>query len=223
MVRVAGREENLLFMVLERQNLRNLYMKISVAVPYHNTPMTGAFLARLCVSYQEQDYKEKELILTNKGNMGENHNQAIEESTGDIIKMLQMDDYLLPGALEKTAQAFLENPDKSWLITANLHFDGEKESYPHMPEWNHQIFTGRNTLGSVSTLSIRKDTLLFNPDLKWLIDTDLYWRLYQNYGPPILLLEPTVVVSWHQGQQTNLLSNEEKQKEIELCIKKYGK
>lgn len=198
-------------------------MKISVATPYHNSPMTGAFLARLCVSYHEQLYPDKELILTNKGNMGENHNQAIEESTGDIIKMLQMDDYLFsPLALTKTVEAFQQNPDKSWLITANLHFDGERERYPHHPEWNDQIYSGSNTLGSVSTLAIRKDTLLFNPDLRWLVDTDLYWRLYQNYGPPILLMEPTVVISWHQGQQTNLLTDEEKQKEIEYCIKKYA-
>lgn len=198
-------------------------MKISVAVPYHNTPMTGAFLARLCVSYQEQTYTDKELILTNKGTMGENHNQAIEESTGDIVKLLQMDDYLLPSALTGTIKAFEDNPDKSWLITANLHFDGELTSYPHYPEWNDKIYTGRNTLGSVSTLAIRKDTLLFNDELQWMIDVDLYWRLYQNYGPPILLLEPTVVVSWHPGQQTNLLTEEEKQKEYQIMINKYGK
>lgn len=197
-------------------------MKISCAVPYHNTSMTGAFLARLCVSYHEQNYEDKELILTNKGTMGENHNQAIQESTGDIIKLLQMDDYLLPGALEKTVKAFEENPGKSWLISANLHFDGEKEGYPHLPEWNDKIFTGRNTLGSVSTLAIRKDTLLFNDELNWLIDVDMYQRLYYNYGPPIFLQEPTIVVSWHPNQQTNLLTKEEKQKEYELMMKKYA-
>lgn len=201
----------------------NTNMKISVAVPYHNTLTTGAFLARLCISYHDQNYANKELILTNKGTMGENHNAAIEESTGDIIKLLQMDDYLLPDALEKTVRAFEENPDKSWLITANLHFDGEKVGYPHLPEWNDQIFTGRNTLGSVSTLSIKRDTLLFNPHLKWMIDVDMYKRLYDNYGPPILLLEPTVVVSWHQGQQTNLLTDEEKHKEYLIMMERYGK
>lgn len=199
-------------------------MRISCAVPYHNTPMTGAFLARLCASYHEQTYENKELVLTNKGSMGENHNQAILESTGDIVKLLQMDDYFAnPEALTKTVEAFQQNPDKSWLITANRHFDGEKEGYPHYPEWNDQIYTGRNTLGSVSTLAIRKDTLLFDPDLRWLIDVDMYQRLYDNYGPPILLPDETVVVSWHEGQQTNLLSEEEKQKEYQYMMKRYAK
>ncbi len=195
---------------------------ITIGIPYHNTSRTAFFLQRLMKSIDQQTYKDYEIVLAGDGDMGENHNAVITRAKGDIIKMMQMDDYFAHfDALQNIVNDFTD--DTNWLISANLHDDGTVVGYPHIPEWNDKIYTGRNTLGSVSTLTLRKDTLLFNDELRWMIDVDMYWRLFQNYGLPKLCMDPGVVVQWHEGQQTNLLTEEEKEKEYQLMMQKYGK
>lgn len=197
---------------------------ISLCVPYHKTSKTAFFLARLLTSIQEQTYTDYEIILTAKGLMAENHNAAIREAKGDIIKILDMDDYLAhPDALKNMVQEFEREPEKQWLISANNHFDGERTGYPHFPEWNHQIFTGRNTLGSLSTLAMKRTDLLFDEELHWVVDVDFYWRMYQKYGQPILSKDIDVTVSWHPEQTTNLLSEEVKNREHQIMQERYGK
>ena len=199
--------------------------KISLAIPYHQTTKTAFFLSRLLKSIDEQTFKEYEVVLTNEEGMAHNHNAAILKSKGEIIKMIQMDDYFAyPDALKDTVKAFELNDDKKWLISPSLHVQEERVGGLHEPEWTMDIYTGNNKLGSISTLAFRKkNQLLFEEPLTWCVDVELYYRMYLLYGMPMILNKPTVVIDIRNDRLTNSLSEELKANEVEYLKKKYGK
>lgn len=199
-------------------------MKISLCIPIHDTPNTAFFLSRLLNSIHEQSYKDYEIVITKEGPFARNHNAAIMKAKGEIIQMLQMDDYLAhPEALHNIAVLFESNPDKQWQISACLHdYNGQIGNY-HEPKWTDDIYTGNNRLGSVSTLAMRRETaLLFEEPLSWLVDCHLYWRLYLKYGLPILSTVANVVISTRDDRLTNVLPNSLKMQEYEYMMKLYG-
>lgn len=196
---------------------------ISLCIPYHDTPNTALYLSRLLLSIGEQTYKDYEIVLTKEGPFAKNHNAAILKSKGDIVQMLQMDDYLAhPDALQNIVDGF--NSGKEWQITACLHNINGELGYPHLPEWTEDIYTGNNRLGSVSTLSFRRDkALLFEEPLTWVVDCDLYYRLYKEYGLPNILESQNVVITERPDRLSNTLSQELKADEVKYLIKKHGK
>ncbi len=198
-------------------------MKISICIPYHDSPNTAFYLSRLLNSIHEQTYKNFEIVLTAEGKFAENHNASIKKSTGDIIKMMQMDDYFChPNSLQKIVDAF--TPETQWMSVGCMHNDGKQVSYPHYPTWSDDIYTGNNTLGSVSTLVMRKDSaLLFEEPLTWVVDCDLYYRLFLKYGKPALLNDLNVVIQLREDSETNTIPDEIKSAEIKYLTQKYGK
>lgn len=197
--------------------------KISLAIPYHDSPKTAFYLSRLLNSLADQSFKDYEIVLTKEGAFAENHNAAIKKSKGEIVKLMQMDDYFHHElSLQKIVDAF--TPETQWLISGCMHTDGTKLFYPHFPEWSDDIYTGNNTLGSVSTLAMRKDkALLFEEPLSWVVDCDLYYRLYLQYGKPALLKDFNVVIAIREDSLSNTITDEAKHKEVAYLIKKYGK
>lgn len=195
--------------------------KISIAIPYHDTPHTAFFLSRLLTSIHQQKYLDYEIILTRGHQMARNHNTAIARAKGDIIQMMQMDDYFAHSdALKNIADSFKEN---AWSITACLHDKDGKVGWPHQPEWTDDIWTGNNRLGSISTLSMRREgALLFEEPLQWLVDVDLYYRLYLKYGLPTLIKTENVIVDVRTDRLTHTIPSQLKQEEVEYLRKKYS-
>lgn len=201
--------------------LKNTIMKLSICIPIHQTKDTARFLARMMKSISEQTFTDFEIVITQEGEFARNHNAAIMKARGDIVQILQMDDYLAyPDALNEIVWTFDHMPEGEWLISASKHTDGSV----HIPKWTYDIWTGNNRLGSVSTLAMRKESaLLFEEPLTWLVDCDLYYRLYLKYGQPILLMEPSVVIDTRTDRLSHTLSDELKANEVEYLRKKYGK
>jgi len=111
-------------------------MKVSVIMPVYNISRHN-FLNDAVVSFLKQDYKDKELIIINDGStdnteemirnvkdkhircinleynggQGNAQNIGIAESTGELITLLDDDDYLEPGSLSCRADCFKENVD----------------------------------------------------------------------------------------------------------------
>lgn len=197
---------------------------VSIAIPYHQSARTSFFLARLLASIHDQTFKDYEICLTAEGPFARNHNAAIQKSRGKIIKLMQMDDYFsYADSLEKIVVSF-EEGEADWQITACLHDINGQVGAPHQPYWTDDIFTGNNRLGSVSTLAMRRDAaLLFEEPLTWLVDCDLYYRLFLKYGPPQLLTSENVVIDTRTDRLTSTLSEELKAKEVEYLIRKYAK
>lgn len=197
--------------------------KISLAIPYHDTPNTASFLSRLLKSIDEQTFKDYEIVFTNEEGMAHNHNAAILKSKGEIVQMMQMDDYFAsPRSLENIVNGFRDGG--AWQITSCLHDNGSEVGWPHEATWTDDVFTGNNRLGSISTLSFKRDnTLLFEEPLTWLLDVDLYYRLYLKYGLPHLLLTPNVVIQERPDRLSNTLSDELKASEVQYLMKKYAR
>lgn len=186
---------------------------ISICIPTHNMKNKDFFLKRLLDSIRMQSYQDYEIVITENGLMAENTNSAIKKAKGDLIKIMYMDDYFShKHALKRIVDAFKGN----WLINAC-------DTNPN-PHWVDDIETGNNKLGSPSCLTMKNGlNIYFDERMSWLLDCDLYRRLYDQYGPPTILPDICVNIGVHDGQMTNLLTNEEKLSEHYLIKEKYEK
>ncbi len=191
--------------------------KLSIAVPYHDTPYTDIFLARLLHSLAKQTFRDFELVFSHNGKgMAANTNNAIKQAKGEIIKIMYMDDFFnLPSALEIIVEQF-NNPKTYWCMAGATNNE--------LPKWTDDLEKGNNKLGSPSALAFRnKSPLLFDETMTWLLDCDLYKRIEKKHGLPVIIGGPHIGIGIHPGQMTNILTDEEKLKEHEYLIKKYAK
>ena len=191
-------------------------MRISICIPYHNIPETAFFLERLLKSIDQQTYKDYEIILTNQGKMAENTNAAIRAAKGEIVKIMYMDDYFAhPGALQNLSDAFTGG----WLVTGCTN---DADWGNHYAEWDDQIHLV-NTIGSPSVLAFEnKDPIFFDEKLSWMLDADLYRRLYERYGLPTISDTIDTVIGRGPHQMTEKLTPTEKQSEVEYVTNKYA-
>ena len=179
------------------------------------------FISRLIHSLETQTFTDFDVKFTDEeGTMAMNTNAAIRRCKGQIVKVLYMDDYLTsPDSLQKMVDAF----NGGWLVTGCVHDDGTTIGNPHIPSYNDQIHTGANTIGSPSVLMFANDQpLLFDERMNWLLDCDLYKRLYARYGPPTIVPEPLVTIGIGPHQTTYKLSDEQKEQEVFYSIAKHS-
>lgn len=191
---------------------------ISICVPIHDMKDGDKFLWRLVNSLTEQTFKDWELIITKDGKMAENTNAGIKRARGELVKIIYLDDYfahenVLKNIVEKMDEYFKQD----WLISgANTNPE---------PWWTDDIETGNNKLGSPSALTFRnhfEDNLLFDETMSWLLDCDLYKRLRERYGNPILIHGVEISIGTGDHQMTNILTDEQKLAEHEYMKQKYG-
>ena len=197
-------------------------MKISVVIPIHWMKDWSFFLIRCLKSIEQQTFTDYEIIITKSGAMAENTNSAIKRATGDIIKILYMDDYLAhPDSLKNIA----ENFKGGWLATGCVHDFGDgilKD--PHLARYEGVIPSSKivNSIGSPSVVAIEnKDPLLFDESMTWVLDIDYYNRLLKRYGPPTILDSYDVVMGCGDHQITNIISEQEKKAEEKYLLQKY--
>jgi glycosyltransferase involved in cell wall biosynthesis len=222
-------------------------MRISIAIPTHEMGGKGPeFLVRSLNALREQTFKDFEVVITDNslddnirqvlqlGNpyepskwgfpisysknprkgMAPNTNEAIKNCTGDIIKILYLDDCLAhPNALRLIDEAF--TPEVKWVITACSTNDN--------PHYTGDIHQGNNKLGSPSVLAFRNSMspLYFDENMTWLLDCDLYKRMYKEYGEPKILRDINVNIGIGDHQMTNILTPTEKKSEEDYMFKKY--
>lgn len=197
--------------------------KVSVVIPIHPMQNGEYFLWRSVQALMAQTFKDFELVITQEGTMPENTNAGIRKARGELIKVLYLDDYLAhPNALQTIVDNFL--PEDMWLVTGCLHQGpGEKPHSAHYPQYREDIHTGHNTIGSPSVLVLRNEApLLFDEQLSWLLDCDLYKRLYQAHGAPHILNDLSVVIGTGPHQTTHALSDERKRWEFNYLANKYA-
>lgn len=183
--------------------------KISVCIPTHDMTNGEYFLKRLKHSLFEQTYQDFEVIITKEGAMAENTNAAIKQAKGDIIKILYMDDYLWS---KDALRHLVDNFTGGWYASGCVHTtDGQYFERPHFPSWSTEVPTGVNTIGSPSVIAFANDNpLLFDENLSWLLDVELYGRLYERYGEPYIQDTLDVAMGIGPHQMTNILTDEQK-------------
>lgn len=185
--------------------------KISIALPTHDMKNGEFFLKRLQDSLDKQTFRDFEVVITKDGRMAENTNSAIKKCTGEIIKILYMDDYLInPNALQNLADNF----NGGWYASGCIQDDGTQLMNEHMPSWSNDMKQGANTIGSPSVIAFENnDPLLFDENLSWLLDCELYDRLHKRYGEPTYQNTVDVAIGVGDHQMTNILTGEEKRAE----------
>lgn len=189
--------------------------KISVVIPIHDMQGGAEFLWRSINRLTEQTFKDWELVITKDGKMAENTNSGIKRARGELIKILYLDDYLAsPHSLQKIVDEFTDDVD--WMITG---VDTNPEPY-----WTDDIETGNNKLGSPSALTFRNFSPfnpLFDESLSWLLDCDLYKRMYKTFGPPKIVPVVNVIMGVGEHQMTHILTDEQKLSEHQYLTNKY--
>ena len=191
-----------------------MHPKVSIVIPIHDMKNGAFFLWRVVNSIMEQTFKEYEIVITKEGSMPVNTNAGIKRARGELIKILYLDDYF---ATENALQMIVDNftDDINWMITGC--------STNPQPYWTDDIETGNNKLGSPSCLTVRKwkEMPLFDERMSWLLDCDLYKRLYKSSGKPKIMSGMHINIGQHDGQMTHILTDEEKLAEHKLMQEKY--
>jgi hypothetical protein len=94
---------------------------------------------------------------------------------------------------------------------------------PYHPRWNDRIWTGNNTMGCPSGMTIKnKNLIFFNEQLNWLMDVDYYKRMFDLHGEPEILDEITVVNRTWGNRLTDTLPQGLKDKELDMLILEYA-
>ena len=179
-------------------------IKLSIVIPIHDMKGGADFLWASINALMDQSFQDFEIVITKAGKMAENTNAGIKRARGELIKVLYLDDRLAyKDALKDIVEAM---EGKEWLITGcSTNFS---------PHYTDNIETGNNKLGSPSCLTMRNNKpLLFDEKMSWLLDCDLYKRMYEKYGAPVILEGEHVVMGIGNHQMTNILTDEEKKGE----------
>jgi hypothetical protein len=204
---------------LDRQTLQD----IEVVVSDHSE---NDDLRMLCQK-RRQPYRLRYVRYDIKrGNSTANTNNAVRHATGDVIKILHQDDFLFADdALERIVAALRAMPDRSWGGVGCIHVnETETEFYgPHVPRMDPAILQGYNGIGAPSVMFVRrKDFLEFDEELIWVGDCELYYRMTQALGEPILLDDLLVAVrQWPRQVTHTIVSEERKACEIRYATEKH--
>jgi len=174
---------------------------------------------KVCKSFEDRldiKYFRNSKVLGASANL----NKAISLSKGELVKVLFMDDFLFH---RNALKSIHENFTGKWMVTACEHsHDGVTFNRPFYPKYNDDIHMGYNTISSPSVLTIkRKDCLLFDESLAWLMDCDYYKRCYKEFGLPTVLNEINAVNRISPYQTTSNLSMERKSAEVGIMKQKY--
>lgn len=195
------------------------YKDIQVVISDHSL---NNDIKRLC------DYWMKKLNIKyikneiNRGSSSSNINNAIENSDGDLIKILFQDDFLFD---EYSINDIVYSFNGDWLVTPCLHTnDGVSFYNPITPYWNDNIHLGINTISSPSVITISKNIKeRFDDDLIWLMDCDFYKKLHIKYDIPIFTKKINVVNRLWGNRLSDTIPEETKNKELEIMKLRYGK
>ncbi len=200
------------FNILKKQTYQNFEVIIS-------DNSEDDVVKNLC---QDPEYKSLNIKYSRNPRKGlsANTNESIKKATGDLIKILYMDDYF---ANENSLEQIVKNFTGFWLVTGCGHDDGNsKITNEQYPIYSRKISRGKNTIGSPSVLTIKnEDLIFFDENLSWVLDCDYYSRLYEKYGNPTILNEINVIIGTGQHQTTFHLKFSKKLKEILILLTRY--
>ena len=233
-------------------------MKMSIAIPTYEYNGRGVrYLSDLFRSIKSQTLKDVEIVVSDqskdgkimefcldnifdlnvryiknskgRGNAALNTNNAMEYCTGEVVKLIYMDDFFYSDdALQLTYDTLIKS-DKMWLVCGTNHTrdDGQTFDTPLVPRWNDRMLKarGNNTMSGTSVISYRNKNMRvrWDPKTFGLLDIDFYHSLRGEYGDGVYL--SNILVTQRVNNVDNIIStrtSEEIEKEFEYCRNKHG-
>jgi len=221
---------------------------ISICIPCYEMGGKGVLLLRRALdSIRNQTYKDIEVVISDhslndeikklceeysgefniiylknlkdRGNFSSNLNNSIRYASGQIIKLLMQDDYLMDQKSLESVNSIFSDPAINWAACGCYSGWSSSDYNTLIPRYeDSSISKGINTIGSPSVISIRnKEVQYFDEGLSWVVDLDYYKKMNSVFGNPAIIAEYSVFVQRHPNQITNTLPNEIKiQEEMEL-------
>ena len=160
-----------------------------------------------------------------RGVISPNINESMKNCNGKWIKILFQDDFIFDeNSLQKQYDYIKQNEKLTWFFTQFYHSNDGVNFYRHyFPQWNNSVWSGNNTLGCPSGLTLKNnDLIFFDENLNWLMDCDFYQRMFLKYGEPSILNEITVVNRTWGNRLTDTISEQQKYNEFLMVSKKYA-
>ncbi len=218
---------------LTLQTYKNFEVIVSDQSPDNNyEQICHSFLNALDIRY----------VKNNSGvaNAANNVNHAIRHATGEIVKLLYVDDFFVDfQALEKIKNAFDNNPLNHWLISGFIQSDQERKQYynsrmpnyhmtnlladTNMVPWERSVPT--NVTGNPSNYAVRRRLALeMDESLLWIVDGEYFYRSYYHYGDPIMIKE--ILVCFREHNDSAFHKPELQQLGIverKFCVDKYSR
>jgi len=232
-------------------------MKVSIAVPVFEYYGRGVeFLDDMFRTISYQTLKDVEVVISDhsknddieiycrkneynlnikyirnengRGNPAINTNNAIDNCSGEIIKVFQQDDFFFDTEALEVMYKLMTESSQKWFVCGAIHTrdDGRSFFNPMLPRWDEKMIVEdqRNFIGGVSVLSIKQEVKTrFDPNVKMLLDVDFYHNTMLNYGMPILHQD---ILIGNRVRDTDTLmaqiSEEEVVDEFKYVHKKYG-
>jgi glycosyltransferase involved in cell wall biosynthesis len=160
-----------------------------------------------------------------RGIISPNINVAMSKARGKWIKILFQDDFLYDeNSLQKQHDFIIENQDMYWFFTEFYHSNTGHDFYRYyVPRWHDKIWTGDNTCGCPSGLTIKnQDIIYFDESLNWLMDCDYYQKLYLKHGAPKILNDLTVVNRTWGDRLTDTIPQDVRNREYKILLDKFS-
>lgn len=146
-----------------------------------------------------------------------NWNAAISKAKGKYIKVMHHDDFFLkPDSLQKFVEAAEKNNSGFVFCNTEVWYtsdDSKRVSSPNAIQLERikkdpSFLFFRNKIGAPSATMFLRDGLLFDENLKWLVDVDLYINYLKNSS--LTYINETLVCTAHEtpGQVTQSVQND---------------
>ena len=217
-------------------------LKVSICIPTHEMNGKGAeYLEILFDTIKQQTYSNIEVVVSDQStdenikNLCEvwnndldvkyiyfdgerkstvNMNNAVKHTTGEIIKPMMCDDYFCTSnCIELMVKALEDNPDKG-------HYYQEHNELGNfmIPRYHDEIHRGNNTISCPSVVAVRRteDLILFDEKVLYRMDCEWYKRLAMEFGPPVIIEEPSVINRIHKDSVTTEIASKQEEKDAEL-------
>jgi glycosyltransferase involved in cell wall biosynthesis len=158
---------------------------------------------------QNQAFPFKVSYLKNeigRGNASINMNTGILHATGDVIKVMHMDDmFVSASAIGDIATALESNPKAKW---GGMTFDHLYEENG-VPEVRRVICPSmEDTMGCPSVSFFANENNFFDEHLIVINDHDMHQRLFRKYGPPLVIDKLSVRIRMHPVSVSNTLAKD---------------
>ena len=233
----------------------NFTPKISICIPSYEANGRGVeFINKNIQSILSQTYKNMEIVISdhsknddienyikglgldnivylrNTENIGfpaHNTNNAIKNSSGDYIKLMNLDDFIVGEDTLQLMVDLLLNEGK-WVISGCIHYDYGNGSWtnpiiPRIEGDGRHLIRGINFVGCPSVGLIPRDEY-FDTEVLYMIDCELWYRMFIKYGYPGVLKDYRISVGIGDHTLTSqwaLKQSDLLYKDIEYCNKKF--
>lgn len=180
-------------------------------------------VATMCKAYADRMDIRRVAFHDGPRQASANTNNAMRHARGTVLKVLFQDDYLVDRtALAQHAEAFAQG-DVAWaLCGSGITRDGRGLEAPMVPQLNPNLYLGKNTVSSPSVLALRADAgMMFDEQLIWLMDVEMYRRCADALGAPHVLSAPLVANRLHAGQVSAGVSPELRRTELRYVRAKH--